>query len=415
MLSDLWLQWSVLAFAALMLATAFATLVYMLGHFLNNEKMIVFGKAEVGEIILSAVLIVVVLGILATATEAAEVLIVSVYPGALGGEYCGPTFDSYFSDESGNDFPCHMRVARIYLDRLYAEGKIFNYELLSIHMWYSLFQTIGFSADFHEHSSGSVQYTPMGAVFSIPSSIYSYMFEFGMKSMLIIRFQQFFLNFINYSIYPIFVVLGLILRTFPFSRRLGGLLMAIGISLFFVFPMFYVVGGVIFQNIAMESQYYDESVSGIPGKGMPEVITALEFDPKQFYGSMGFSKEDEELLSGDYDPEKLTNEYLNTQLWPSSVNFCQPDDSGAGEGFDLVVSWVKQFFYGVDFTGLLITNEDYIDSLISPGGVIDATARFVFFSMFFALLAVFATVGAIRSLSPLLGGDIELAGLTHLI
>jgi len=47
MLSDLWLQWSVLAFAALMLATAFATLVYMLGHFLNNEKMIVFGKAEV--------------------------------------------------------------------------------------------------------------------------------------------------------------------------------------------------------------------------------------------------------------------------------------------------------------------------------------------------------------------------------
>jgi len=121
------------------------------------------------------------------------------------------------------------------------------------------------------------------------------------------------------------------------------------------------------------------------------------------------------LLSGEYDPEKLTSEYLSTQLWPNDVNFCQPNDSGAEEGFGLLIDWIKQFFYAVDFTGLLITNEDYIDSLISPGGVIDATARFVFFSMFFALLAVFATVGAIRSLSPLLGGDVELAGLTHLI
>lgn len=410
--SDLWLQWTSIAFIGLMLATAFAVLVYMLGHFLSSERMVVFGKMEIAEVIYSAVLIIAVMGILATATEAAGALITAVYPGNAGPIICGPSYDAYFGGDSS--FPCHMRVARIYLDTLYVEGKLFNFELLSIHMWYSLFQNVGLSADFHEHASGSVQYSPLASAFSIPSSIYSYMFEIGMKSMVIIRFQQFFLNFINYSIYPVFVVLGLLLRTFPFSRRLGGLLMAIGISLFFIFPMFYVLGGIIFKNIADQSGLPDD-----PTKG--DVITSLTFNPTEFYSKIKFVNEDESLLSGGAsgvpgsNTEMLTEEYLKTTLYPSNVNYCQSADTGIPEGIDQVWDWVKMFFYAVDFTGLIVSNDAYIDSLIGPGGVIDATARFVFFSMFFGLLSVFSTLGAIRSLSPLLGGDIELAGLTHLI
>jgi len=419
MLDQLWIQWGTLAAAALLLATAFAALVYMLGHLLNNEKMIAFGKMEVGEVVFSAILIVMTLGILAAATQAAGLVIMSVYPGDLAVEYCGPTYDNYFNDHDG-EFPCHMRVARIYLDRLYSEGKLFNWELLRIHMWYSLFQNIGLSSDFHEHSSGSVQFTPLGSVFSIPSSVYSYMFEFGMKSMVIIRFQQFLLNFINYSLYPVLVVLGLILRTFPFSRRLGGLLMAIGISMFFIFPMFYVFGGIVFQNIAMKSPYYQDSGSNPYDIHSPEVITSMDFDPSQFYEQLDFFEEDEDLLSGEFDAEKLNNEYFNEELYPDDVNYHPPDTdtplwSDIKTVFEGIGSAFNQLFYAVDFTGLIVTNEDFIDGLIGPGGVIDATARFVFFSLFFSLLSVFATVGAIRSLSPLLGGDIELAGLTHLI
>ena len=94
---------------------------------------------------------------------------------------------------------------------------------------------------------------------------------------------------------------------------------------------------------------------------------------------------------------------------------CRSSDLGVVDGISMIWDWAKLFLYEIDFTGMIISNEDYIDSLISPGGVIDATARFVFFSMFFALLSIFSTVAATRSLSPLLGGDIELAGLTHLL
>lgn len=425
-MTNLWETWGFIAFAAILLATAFASLVYMLGHFLSNDRMIAFGKIEMAESIYSAILIVLVLAILATATDAAATLIKGVYPGGPTGpaaHICGDSFNHYFNDFNGQ-FPCHMRMARYYLDTLYAEGKIFNYELLSIHMWYSFFQNIGISSDFHEHTSGSVSFSPLGSALSLPSSIYSYMFEFGMKSMVILRFQQFFLNFVNYSIYPVFVILGLILRNFPFSRRLGGLLMAIGISLFFIFPMFYVLGAIIFKNIAMESDYYDPSASDNPNERMPEVITSLKFNPEEFYDKIGFIDEDETLTQpGEIpgsNPEDITTDYLLNELYPASANYCQTTDYGVEEGGDLLADWGILFLYSADFITPFIPGDsgyedEYIDGLIGPGGVIDATARFVFFSMFFTLLSVFSTIGAIRSLSPLLGGDIELAGLTHLI
>ncbi|MBD3390149.1 hypothetical protein GF415_04340 [Candidatus Micrarchaeota archaeon] len=420
MVLELWAQWGGLAGVGIMLAVAFAVLVYLLGSFLNNDRMRAFGRLEVVEAFYSAILLILIFWILATATGAAETLIVGAYPGEIGAAVCGSQYDAYFNDYDGA-FPCHMRTARFYLDQLYAEGKVFNYELLSIHMWYSFMQNIGVSADFHAHSTGSANYSPLGSIFSLPSSIYSYMFEIGMKSMIVIRFQQFLLNFINYSLFPVLLVLGLLLRTFPFSRRLGGLLMAMAISLYFIYPMFYVLGGVIFDNIAMKSAYYSggPTVDENGNIKRPSVITSLEFDPEEFYGKVGITDEDADLLpSGDEVPgnnqDDVNLDYLD-QLYPEEMEMCRSSDLGVVDGISMIWDWAKLFLYEVDFTGLIISNESYIDSLISPGGVIDATARFVFFSMFFALLSIFSTVAAIRSLSPLLGGDIELAGLTHLL
>ena len=49
------------------------------------------------------------------------------------------------------------------------------------------------------------------------------------------------------------------------------------------------------------------------------------------------------------------------------------------------------------------------------GGPVDALARIAFFSAFFSLFGILATIASIRSLSVTFGGDIEIAGLTHLI
>jgi hypothetical protein len=407
LLASTWLQWQFIAFASLMIATGFAAIVYMLGQLLGSEKMSAFAKLEFAEIIYSAILIVSILWILGMATGALEGLIGGIYPHGLGTTICGGTYDSYFGGDE--NFPCHLRVARVYLDTLYAEGKEFNYELLSAHMWYSFFQGFHFTGDFHEHASGTVNFSPMGSLFSLPSSVYSYMFEFGMRSMLIVRFQAFFINFINYALYPVLLMLGLILRTFPFARRIGGLLMAIAISLYFVFPMFYVVGGYMFENIRENVECEGSAPGQCP------VIAAVHFNPDTFYEGIELVADDPNGASEVEEiepPEIGTGEF--EYLYRGTDTYCDTENQGWEGIGDTLLNLGRSSIFAADFTTLL-SSEEYMDSILGPGGVIDATARFTFFSMFFALLSIFSTIGAIRSLSPIFGGDIELAGLTHLI
>lgn len=430
-LEAIWLQWQLIAFAALMIATGFAAIVYMFGQFLSNEKIVAFAKLEFAEILYSAILIVVVLWILGMATGALEALLQATYPNNIGAMICSPAYDSYFGGDK--NFPCHLRVARIYLDTLYAEGKEFNYELLSAHMWYSFFQGFRSTGDFHEHATGSVEFSPLGSFFSLPSGIYSYMFEFGMRSMLIVRFQAFLINFINYSLYPVLLMLGLVLRTFPFARRIGGQLMAIAIALYFVFPIFYLVGGMMFENIRAnvicdpETCMFDSDcppgvkcsngVCDDPSKktGNCPVIASLRFDPASFYKGIGVVETDPNSVRDvqNVPPEQLGMDDFE-KLYRGTDQYCDVDNIGWEGGGSMLWDLVRSMFFAFDAT-TLFSSQVYVDSLVGPGGVIDATARFTFFSMFFALLSIFSTIGAIRSLSPIFGGDIELAGLTHLI
>jgi hypothetical protein len=45
----------------------------------------------------------------------------------------------------------------------------------------------------------------------------------------------------------------------------------------------------------------------------------------------------------------------------------------------------------------------------------DVTANFIMFSAIFGYVTVIATIGAMKSLSEFLGGDIEIAGLSQFI
>jgi len=51
--------------------------------------------------------------------------------------------------------------------------------------------------------------------------------------------QKYFVDVVTFGIAPLFILLGIVLRTFFFTRKLGGLLLAIAISLFIVYPLTY--------------------------------------------------------------------------------------------------------------------------------------------------------------------------------
>lgn len=399
MLEMLFSEWSVVAVAAVMAATAIYVLIYLFGQFLSDEKVIASAKMGFADLLYSGFLLVATVFILGIAMDAADNFVMVAHPhGALiCAEDVSPDYASIDS--------CYIRGAKSYLDTLYSEGRAFSYDLLTMSIWFSFFQGIGITSDFHEHASGTIQFSPIGGAFTVPLGVYTYMFEFASKSLIMIRFQQFLLFFITTSLFPVLTVLGLILRIFPLTRRLGGLLMAIGISLFFVFPMFYVMGGIVLENIRLQQD--DPNAP---------VIATLTFNSTAFYNRLDLATTDQaELEALQSDPNFAKNLQQTLDSKTAGLNYCASTDDGDISTLEMISATVKQLVYSIDFTGLIISNDAYLDSLVGPGGVIDATARLVFFSMFFTLLSVFSTVGAIKGLSPLLGGDTEIAGLTHLI
>ncbi len=401
LIETLFADWGFVAVAAVMATTAIYVLVYLFGQFLSDDKIIAYAKLGFADLLYSGFLLVATIFILGIATEAAGGFVLMAHP--LGAQICGAEYDlkpDYAAIDS-----CYIRGAKHYLDTLYAEGKDFSYELLTMSIWFSFFQGIGISSDFHDHASGTISLSPIGGAFTVPLGVYTYMFEFATKALMMIRFQQFLLYFITTALYPVLTILGLILRISPLTRRLGGLLMAIGISLFFIFPMFYVMGGIVLENIRLQQADMNAPVIG-----------TLNFNSTAFYDKLNLATTDqaeyEALLA---DPNFAGNSQQILEDKVGGLNYCASSTDSDITLLQNIADTLKTLIYSIDFTGLIISNDAYLDSLVGPGGVIDATSRLVFFSMFFTLLSVFSTVGAIKGLSPLLGGDTEIAGLTHLI
>ncbi|MCL6089353.1 MAG: hypothetical protein M1530_04305 [Candidatus Marsarchaeota archaeon] len=57
----------------------------------------------------------------------------------------------------------------------------------------------------------------------------------------------------------------------------------------------------------------------------------------------------------------------------------------------------------------------YGDELLGYNGVIDNVAKIMIFSLIAPFIAIMVMLAFIKVLSPLLGGDVEIAGLTKLI
>jgi hypothetical protein len=67
-----------------------------------------------------------------------------------------------------------------------------------------------------------------------------------------------FLQFVEVGIFPIFFVSGIILRTFTPTRRLGGLLIAIAIGVYLIFPMLTILVSLIAPNTTFELEDFEK-------------------------------------------------------------------------------------------------------------------------------------------------------------
>ena len=139
--------------------------------------------------------------------------------------------------------PCHFYLARGYLGMNYeriavmARSVINTYSSLAwidrirVGIFINVF-AIAFTLDITvmPFTGLSIIYNSLGTCFDLMA-----------KAMVAVKFQEITLMYIQNGIFPIFLIGGLILRSIWFMRKLGGLMLAIAIALYTIFPLMYVL------------------------------------------------------------------------------------------------------------------------------------------------------------------------------
>ncbi|MEW6329138.1 MAG: hypothetical protein AB1468_03405 [Candidatus Micrarchaeota archaeon] len=249
-------------------------------------------------------------------------------------------------------YPCHFYLARAFLGRTYEQ--IAKQARASVKMYAELV----FIETVHYGGYINILGVPFSLRFDIaPFAGYGVLYEqigtavdFMAKAMLSVKFQEQALLYIQNGVFPIFLVAGLILRTLWFTRKLGGLLLAIALGVYSIFPLLYVLG------------WYTIDVIPV----MPQLSTTL-------------------IPSGTPQPKDLI--LFTHDLTPDSSKFSH----------------------------VLFTQYDPVTGMPDSVGVLDTTAMLMLPALALPLLNIFITLAFIKALSPALGGDVEIAGLTRLL
>jgi len=412
----------------LLLMSLFLALpVYIMGNILMEEKMKAWAKAEVFEIIYSAILFVIIV----TGVVAVDALLTSLTdvqgmtelhkPGGVVVDICAEDFGQYAESPYEGVSHCHIRLGIYYLHTIFTEVEDLAYNVYLSYMITSTLADFTMNFEVITEKAGMVQFNPWRGFFVLGNLIKTMIFENSIRIMMISKFQEVVLRLMEVGLFHVLLGFGVVLRSFTFTRKLGGLMMATALALYFIYPMFYAFGGLVFIKIKedvwektrepdmpiAQYLYVENNVPVLWGDGTFNASREREEMEK-----LRRQTESGELLASDRMHEISQGNAFMATGQSQTFDFCKRDyDYGPVEVIDMASKTFEWF-------GEMSTHswaDAYVDRAFESGGFTDILARLSFFSLFSGLMAALGTIAAIKSLSPMLGGDVEIAGLTHLI
>ncbi|MFH2106123.1 MAG: hypothetical protein ABII22_02600 [Candidatus Micrarchaeota archaeon] len=450
--STLWSSAIPIAALLMIIGVILVALVYMLSGIFQDDKMKVWARMELFEIIYSAIILCMAVFAVGLADEVARCVSLDPNLSPTSRALCDNPDDPFGTSTTSvyNGIPyCHMRMAISYTDTIFAETNKFALLLYGSYIYTSTFADMAINVEFVFEKAGFMTFNPLRGLFTIGNDMRSFLFDTLIKLMLVTKFQEILLVFTAKVLFPLLFIIGAVLRTFAFTRRLGGLLMALALALFFIYPMFYVFGMFILDSLKTQAVGYcvhsgqgtldecQDSVSVFSnfysGGSVPLIGS---FNPGELEGSTKGKRSTEVFdpfvngINGEsglpkfYTPPHSCTVPVDCIGDPKcmvdegngKVNYCECKDSECKLN-DAANEKIQGFGSSL-LQGL--TERSWSDSLFitdfsKDGGYVDITARIAFFSVFFSLFGLLATIAGIRSISMFLGGDLEIAGLTHLI
>jgi hypothetical protein len=197
-------------------------------------------------------------------------------------------------------------------------------------------------------------------------------------------------------IFPVFLSMGLILRMLYFTRKLGGLLIAISICAYVVFPMFYVVSSSILFDFLGGAQanwhafglVYDQTQTPLPGQTVQNAAGSDQ----------------------------------GTGNSPINIDVCNQNDPNSDQNSSttLLGNDIAQNWNGYTHTGWFSQTTSFFSNGVPSSGFgtsgpLAQMATIMIFALITPFLALMTTLASVKVISPLLGGDVEISVLSRLI
>ncbi len=163
----------------------------------------------------------------------------------------------------------------------------------------------------------SFSFTPFAGLSPISDTI-TFINKMWVLNQIILYMQSAFLSFVKETAFTIFFPIGVILRTFPFTRKAGSTLIALAVSFYFGFPLMVILSGYFFDHMVFLPVVYTSEPP-------PDMDTMLN-DILNYTGEETIYQD---LLNQTYqaEPDITGNEEYWTNLEPT-VN--EPDYEEAG-------------------------------------------------------------------------------------
>ena len=248
------MDWLPLVLVGLAITVGFLVVLYMLGNFMRNAKLLAWVQSELFQVFATGMLASLIMAwILGTCNFPADML-------------------SGSAEDAGRSI---YAVADSYIDWGVLQGvKVFGL-IISANFFVGL--TSGFYFAFDPLGVGS-RLSPMGAFSQISNIMYVMMSTF-MVSFLVFATQKLIIEYIVLAMTYFFLPLGLIMRALSPTREFGGAMVGLALGMLIFYPLLVVFNKTLVQG-PMEREF-DKMSTDLKNLDVVSVLSQMELMPKK--------------------------------------------------------------------------------------------------------------------------------------
>jgi hypothetical protein len=383
-------KWGELVGTALLIALFILVLAYFAGSFFTSPELLAWSKKEIGQLIYSCLIIIFVLALIASVDIYLEDIIKWSSPSPDWHTYidiicCRSDVlsDCPYTPAFVRNNPCHFGIAKDYLQILYETDKeqldysLWRYGIFSILSDLKLSARAEIAIDLYDVSINVAPFLKVDVEY------YNILIDYLYKNMIFIRIQQLALDYLDLVLVPFMIGMGLVLRIFSFSRKLGGTLIALGLSFYIVLPTFYSL---------MSAILFGFTGSWISGNSLGK---------RALFG--------EKIELDETSSKILQLDTRNQAPARGEKLICDENQQRKSEFEEFIDQAVSVF------SNIKGVKTDEIGAKFKVGGALSNLAALMTFTVITPFIGLMLTLSSYKVLSPLIGGDVEIALLSRLI